>query len=66
MSGQGSFIVKYDILEYLLLLRDPIAEHPLTGLLLTLSGRCIIVVAYLSSVNQVGFHGLCKHIEVLS
>jgi hypothetical protein len=51
MSGQWRFVVKYDILEYLLLLRDPIAEHPLTGLLLTLSGRCIIAVADLSSVN---------------
>jgi hypothetical protein len=66
MSGQWRFVVKYDILEYLLLLRHPVAEHPLTGLLLTLSGRCIIAVADLSSANQVGFHGLCEHIEVLS
>ena len=61
MSGQGRLIVvKYDILEYLLLFLHPVAEHPaLTGLFLTLlSGASTrrIVVADLSRVDQVRFH----------
>jgi hypothetical protein len=61
MSGQGRLIVvKYNILEYLLLFLHPVAEHPpLTGLFLTLlSGASTrrIVVADLSCVDQVRFH----------
>jgi len=61
MSGQGRLIVvKYNILEYLLLFLHPVAEHPaLTGLFLTLlSGTSTrrIVVADLSRANQVRFH----------
>lgn len=68
MSGQWRFVVKYDILEYLLrLFLHPIAEHPsLTRLFLTLLSGSNIMIVNLSCVNQVRFHGLSKHVEIFS
>jgi hypothetical protein len=61
MSRQGSFVVvKYYILEYLLLLLQTVAEHAVIGLFPALSGASrIIIVVDLSRVNKVGFHSLC-------